>query len=125
MAQKSIELSWIVVADVKKAVKFFTEVVGLKLLTFDEKYGWAELQGATGGSMLGIAQEDEHSPVAPGSNAVVTITVDDIQKAKKDMEANGAKMIGDIMEVPEEVKLQMFADQDGNKFQLCEMIRKK
>lgn len=125
MEKKSIDLSWIVVADVKKAVTFFTEVVGLKLLTFDEQFGWAELQGADGGSLLGVAQKTEHTPVSPGSNAVVTISVDNIQKAKKDMVAKGANMLGDIMEVPEEVKLQMFTDKDGNKFQLCEMIRKK
>ena len=62
---KSMDLVWIVVKDFKKAVKFYTETVGLKLLRNDEKSGWAELQGKEGGAMLGIASEQSENTIKP------------------------------------------------------------
>lgn len=118
-AEMRIGLVWVAVADLDKSIKFYTDVVGLKLEEHNEMFGWAELTGEDG-ARLGLAKTDD--PLPPGSNAVVTLTVDDIEKSKAEMSSNGAKMIGDIMEVPGHVKLQLFTDADGNHFQLAELI---
>ena len=120
-----MDLSWIVVADLNKAIKYYTDVIGMKLNTMDEKYGWAELTGSNGGSTLGLAQKSQHSPIKPGENAVVTLTVENIVSSKKELEKKGVKMIGDIMEVPGHVKLLLCSDSDGNKFQIVEVLHKK
>jgi len=122
MSAKSIELIWIVVKDIKKAIEFYTKVVGLKLEEFEEKYGWAELSGKEGGARLGIAQKSDHEPIQPGQNAVVTCTVENLDKAKADFLAKGAKMQGDILEIPGIVKMQMVVDPDGNHFQIVEKL---
>lgn len=121
---KSMNLAWIVVNDVKKAVQFYTEVVGLKLMEFNEHYGWAELEGTEGGARLGIGQCQIKSEedVQPGQNAVLTFTVSDIENAVAELTKKGAKLIGPIQEIPGHVKMQTVTDTDGNRFQLVEVV---
>lgn len=123
MDVRGIELSWIVVKDIDAAIKFYTQVVGLMLKEYDKNFKWAELSGPSG-SRLGITQENLEYNMKAGTNAVVTITVQDIVKAKEKLMKQKVHMIGEIMEVPDEVKLQSFADADGNMFQLAQILRK-
>jgi predicted enzyme related to lactoylglutathione lyase len=124
MHAQSLELAWIVVKDLKQAVKFYTETVGLKLLELHEEAGWAELQGAEGGALLGIARAKDEGGCSgqPGQNACVTFTVKDVEQARQAMEAKGARCMGSIEEVPGHVKLQMVVDADGNRFQLVQKL---
>jgi predicted enzyme related to lactoylglutathione lyase len=121
MEVKGIHLSWIVVKNIESAIKFYTEVVGLTLREFSKEYGWAELSGADG-ARLGIAEHCDASEVPVGGNAVVTITVTDIEIAKNEFVNKNVTLIGDILEVPGHVKLQTFKDADGNTFQLCQLL---
>ena len=118
-----MKLAWIVVSDLAKAKQYFTDVVGLQLLANDENYGWAELGQPNGGFRLGLAQKSPYNPMPPGSNAVMTFTVPNLEKSKAEMAKKGMKFIGEVMEVPDEVKLQTFEDPDGNQFQLVETLR--
>lgn len=122
MVVKKIELSWIVVSDLEKALKYFTEVVGLKLNSHHPEFGWAELSAPEGGSLLGIAQANDREAIPAGQNAVMCMTVANIQQAKADMAKKGAIFVGDVMEVPGACKLQTFKDADGNMFQLVENL---
>lgn len=125
MKAKSIGLAWIIVKDFKKAIKFYTDVVGLKLKEMNEQWGWAELEGYDGeGMRLGIAQQrlKGEDPIEPGQNAVITFTVDNIEKAIQNMQKQGAALVGQIEEVPGHVKMQSVRDIDGNFFQLVEML---
>ncbi len=122
MKVKKIGLSWIVVKDIKAAVKYYTDVVGLKLMEFNEQYGWAELEGHEGGTRLGIAQANPQEKISAGQNAVITFTVENLEKAKSEMIKKGAKQEGDIIEVPGHIKMQTMIDGDGNRFQMCEVL---
>ena len=124
MHLKSMNLAWIVVNDIKKAIQFYTETVGLKLMEFHEQYGWAELEGNEGGSRIGIAQNhpEANEGVQPGQNAVVTFTVRNLEQAIADFNKKGAKLVGKIQEVPGHVKMQMVSDTDGNRFQLVQLL---
>lgn len=123
MKLKSMDLVWIVVNDLKKAIKFYTETVGLNLKEFHEEYGWAELEGQNGGARLGLAQSRPKSEdgILPGQNAVMTFTVENLQTAIAKLGKQGVKLIGAVQEVPGQVKMQMVADSDGNRFQLVEL----
>lgn len=123
MKAEKIGLVWIVVKDVKASIKYYTEVVGLKLMEFNEEWGWAELSGHNGGTMLGIARECETNPIKAGQNAVVTFNVANLDAAKAEMLKKGAKAQGDIIEVPGHVKMQTMTDNDGNCFQMCEILK--
>lgn len=125
MHAKSIGLAWIVVKDFKKAVKFYTENVGLKLIEKNEEWGWAELEGHEGeGMRLGIAQQspENQDPIQPGQNAVITFTVDNIDHATKEMQKKGSSIVGQVQIVPGHVKIQSVRDPEGNLFQLVELI---
>ena len=124
MKPQGIHLVWITVADIKKAIKFYTEVLGFTLSEFHEQYNWAELT-APSGAMLGIGQASpECGDFAPGMNSIPTISVGDIEAARKELLANNTKLVGEIQEIPEQVKLQTFTDEDGNTFQLCQLLNK-
>lgn len=118
---KSIDLIWIVVDDFQAALKFYTEVVGLTLLTNHGDF-WAELAGPNGGALLGISQKNEHCPIPPGHNAVLTLTVDDLDAAIEDLRKKGAKLVGDKQEVPGHARLQLFVDPSGNHGQLVQTL---
>ncbi len=122
MAVKSMQLCWIVVANLKQAIKFYTEVLGLKLLSSTEELGWAELQGKDGEGLIGLAQANDHYAIKPGSNAVITFTVEDMEQARLEMQAKGLKLIGEVTEVPGHVKMQDCVDADNNFFQLVQAL---
>lgn len=122
MSVKATNLCWIVVSDLKKAIKFYTETLGLKLLNSTEEFGWAELQGKDGGTVIGLAQASSHNPVKAGSNAVLTFTVDDIEKARQELKQKGLKLVGEVIEVPGHVKTQDCFDSDNNYFQLVQTL---
>src|SRR5262249_16846620 len=111
-----------VVKDIKKAIKFYTEVVGLKVMEYNEQYNWAELRGKDGGATLGIAQKSDQEIIQPGQNAVVTLTVESLVKAKAELSKKGGKTLGEVIEIPGHVKIQSFVDHDGNHLQLVEKL---
>lgn len=124
----SIDLVWIVVNDIKKAIDFYTKVVGLELLEFDETYFWAELGGKNKGTRLGIAQKQPEQGccgIEPGQNAMMTFNVDNIESSVADLTKKGAKLLGDIQEVPGHVKLQTLQDLDGNHMQIVQVLKHK
>ena len=83
MKVKQVGLSWIVVKDFKAAVKYYTEILALEIGELNEQYGWGELEGKDGGSSLGISQESPEEMAKADQNAVVTFTVDNIEKGAK------------------------------------------
>lgn len=122
MAVKKVGLSWINVSDIKKAEEFFVDTLGLKLNEKSDEYGWMELSGTNGGGTFGVGKAMQEEDV--GTNAVVTFTVDNIEETVKDLKKKGVN-VGEIMEIPGHVKLANFADNDGNLFQLAEMVTNK
>jgi predicted enzyme related to lactoylglutathione lyase len=121
MKAQGIYLSWIIVKDLEKAIKFYTEVVGLELQEFHEEYRWAELKGPEG-SILGIGEEDLNLGMKAGTNAVVTVSVENIESAKTHFKKLGATLVGDTIEIPGHVKMQTFTDVDGNTMQLVQQL---
>jgi predicted enzyme related to lactoylglutathione lyase len=124
MTIKSIDLIWIVVKDLKKSVAFYAQKLGMKVLSIEEKFGWAELSGQEGGALLGLAQSNSEQSLPIGSNAIMALTVINIEEAKTDFQKKGVSTIGDILEVPGVVKLQMMRDDDGNHFQLVQTLER-
>lgn len=120
---KKIPLCWIVVKDLKKALDYYTRVVGMKLEVHDETFGWAELTGKEeGGARLGIAQQSDNEAIGPGQNSVITLEVEDLDKASKELKAKGAHLKGDPLVIEGHVKMQLFVDPDGNHLQLVEVL---
>lgn len=115
-------MSWIVVRDFEAALKFYTKVVGLVVVEKYPEHNWAELEGVEGGARIGITQTNSQEAHQPGQNAVMTFGVENIDEAKAELLGKGAVCLGDVVVIPDHVKLQMVEDQDGNRFQLCELL---
>lgn len=130
MSIDGIQLAWVVVKNLESAIQFYTKNLGFTLKEHVPEFGWAELESGTG-SCLGLAQEQDRpsewdgTHIKAGSNAVLTISVKDIDAVSKDYAKKGVRLLGKVMEVPGEVKLQTFQDLDGNIFQLAELLRQK
>ena len=124
MTAQTLGLAWIVVDDLKKAVAFYTDVIGMKLMEMNEEFGWAELEGQRGGARLGIARKcsEDQEGNEVGQNAVVTFTVKNIDESLKNLNEKGAKVVGPIQEVPGHVKMVTVEDLDKNRFQLVEVL---
>ena len=128
MKVKGISLGWIVVKDLDAAIAFYTDVVGLKMTQHTPEFGWAEFEGENG-MTLGIAQENDqmNDPMTEkaGKNAVMCVSVENLEDAIVHYKEKGAKFVGDVIEVPGHVKMQTFVDADGNALQLVEQISAK
>lgn len=122
MAIRKIELGWITVSDFAQSKKFFVETLGLDVFSGCDEYTWLEVRGKDGGMLLGVGGSGEGCGLQPGQNAVMTMTVDDIIATRTELEAKGVKFISDVIEVPNIVKMAMFVDLDGNKFQLVQNL---
>lgn len=124
MIIKQVGLAAITVSDLHKAKSFFVDMLGLKISTNAPEYGWLELVGTEGGSPLGVGQENpQHGSLKAGTNAIISLSVDNLVQAKQELEAKGVIFFGDIIEISGEAKMIFFADPDGNKFLLVENIR--
>jgi len=119
---KSFDLAWIVVSDIKKARTFFIETLGFKEQIYAEEFGWIELSGQNGGTRIGLAQENDKSEISAGENAIITISVSNLEETIAQFKKKNVNLVGEIIEVPGHVKLQMFTDIDGNKFQLVQTL---
>ena len=125
MAIKSIDLAWISTKDMQKAKTFFADKLGLEITSDSPEYGWLEFCGTDGGASLGVGQDSEESDLKAGQNAVITFTVENIEKTKADLIAKGVTIVGDIIEVPGHVKLLYIKDEDGNLFHLSQPLEEQ
>jgi len=122
MKPQGIQMTWVVVHDFNQAKEFFTNTLGLTLVSDAPEYNWAEFSSPAG-THIGVAGEAEQCPVKAGSNAVVCITVEDIEEAQKEFEQKGVHIVGTIQEVPGHVKLLLIQDPSGNYYQIVQMLK--
>lgn len=108
-----IERVWFWVADMDRALKFYTEVLGLRLLS---RHGdeWAELDGGT----IRLALHGGGDEREPGGTVV--FEVEDLLEARLALELRGLVLDPHIGEVEGVARFASFTDPDGNRLQLIE-----
>ncbi|MCB1115026.1 MAG: VOC family protein [Chlamydiia bacterium] len=122
---KGVSLSCITVSDFSKAKHLFVDILGLEIKDHQEAYNWMEIGGEEG-SLLGICQECKEEPCCPvkaGTNAIVSIEVFNLDYSIKHLKSKGVKFYGKVIEIPNEVKMILFEDFDGNKFWLTQGLK--
>lgn len=127
MVVKKTGLAWIHVTDMDKTKKLFVDLLGMKVVDDQPQFGWMELEGVEGGSRIGVGkaiegQDPDCSPIKPGQNAVISLSVSNIEDVRADLEKKGVNFVGEIIEVPGQVKMATFTDHDKNIFQLVENL---
>lgn len=121
MKPQGIQMTWVVVHDFNQAKEFFTNTLGLTMTADSPEYNWAEFSSPQG-ARIGVAGQSDQCPIKAGGNAVVCITVENIEEAQKELEEKGTHIIGAIQEVPGHVKLLLIQDPSGNYYQLAQML---
>ncbi len=122
MLIKNIKFGWTTVSDIDKARSFFVDKLGLRQTDFYEEAGWLEMQAEDSAFTLAVSKKKEESPYQPGHNIILTMTVDNIEAAKKQLEEKGITFTTEIYEVPGQVKLVDFRDDDNNAYQLVQYL---
>ena len=107
------------VSDMDRAVKFYEDVLGLRLLRRDGG-SWAELDA--GGIRLALHGAIEGRPMEVGG-ATAVFRVDDLDAARADLEARGAEFDEHAGEVEGFARFASLRDPDGNRVQVIEYAR--
>lgn len=107
----------VMVSDFDRAVRFYTETLGLDLRLRSGDH-WAEV--ATGGLTIGLHEAGEHGP-APGTKGALSVglQVADIHGSIDELKGKGIAFGQVIEDGP--VKLAYFGDPDGNPLYLCQV----
>ena len=112
-------LATIYVTDMDRAVKFYTETLGLKLL-YQAGPGWAQLDAGKGVT-LGLHGAHDGGPT-PGNNGSTVIgfeLTEPMDQVYPKLAERGVTFHGPIQDTAH-VRLAYFSDPDGNSFYLSE-----
>lgn len=108
----------IFVADMDRAVRFYTEVLNCKI-QFHFANQWAQLK-ALDGTTIGLHPASNENPAGVKGSVYLGIEVtDSIHKAVKEMKAKGVKFIGPIRD-DEQILYAEFEDPDGTPLYLAQ-----
>ncbi|NML06916.1 VOC family protein [Sphingomonas sp. G-3-2-10] len=99
------------VASLDAAIEWYTGILGMTLLYRRDDIAWAELTTGVDRVNIGLSQNET---VGGTGGATLTFGVTDIEAAKAALDAADVRQDGEIMEIPEMVKLLTFYDPDGN-----------
>ncbi|MFZ0895367.1 MAG: VOC family protein [Candidatus Nitrosopolaris sp.] len=108
----------VIVSDLNRAIKFYTETLGLKLVNQIQTQ-WAEIQGP--GLTIGLHPAGTHGP-KPGNSESLAIgfTVDNLDNDIITFTNKGIVFSANITE-DGPVRLAFFTDPDKNPLYLCEV----
>jgi len=105
--------------DQDRALKFWTDVVGLKLLTdqpFDDKQRWIELRIGSSDTRLVLFKFDQ-SGLQPGSAFNGALACDNVEATHAELAARGVEFVAPPTKQPWG-SFAIFKDVDGNQFVL-------
>src|ERR1700683_36217 len=112
-------ITTIFVADMDRAVKFYTDVLGCQV---DMRFGneWAQLKSADGGATLGLHPASQENPAGVKGSIQLGIEVkDSIHRRVEEMTAKGAKFSGPVRD-DEQLWFANLEDPDGNRLYLAQ-----
>ena len=105
-------------ADMERAVRFYRDLLGLRLVR-QEGESWALFEA--NGSRFALHGVVEGHPVAPGG-ATAVFSVDDLDRARRELEERGASFHERGGEVPGYARFASLSEPDGNTVQLIEYL---
>lgn len=103
------------VADLDRAIAWYSGVLGFRLLYRMDDMGWCELVTEVPGVNVGLSQVET---VEPKGGATLTFGVRDIAAARRRLEDAAVPFDGPTMTIEGMVSLATFYDPDGNKLML-------
>jgi catechol 2,3-dioxygenase-like lactoylglutathione lyase family enzyme len=99
------------VKDLDKAIEWYQDVLGFKLLYKMDEISWCELSTGVAHVNVGLSGVEE---VPAGGGATLTFGVKNIDAARAELEGKGVKFDGETRVIEGMVKLATFFDPDAN-----------
>lgn len=101
------------------AKRWYATILGSEVAYELAEMGWCEVTTPTKGTLLGLSE----NPGTSGSgDAFAGFGVTDMVAAKEHLVANGVTLDGDVIVIPNVVKLLYFQDPDRNKLMFYQPI---
>lgn len=113
------------VEDMDRAVAFYRDVLGLRVVDQDQYWTSLDVGGAriglhwTEGNKIPYVARDDHGPHA---GACLTLRTDDIRRTVQHLRARGVRFLGDVTDAPWG-SLATFEDPEGNVLKLMQPAR--
>ncbi len=107
------------VSNLDNAIAWYSEVLGCELLYRVDDISWCEMTSPIARVSIGLSAVETPNPGGP----TPTIGVEDIEAARKSLQAQDIKLDGDIMTIDGLVRLQTFYDPDGNALMLYQELK--
>lgn len=108
------------VADIDAAIAWYGRVLGCTLLYKVDEMGWCEMSTHMPGVLIGLSEREEQPA---GGNAINVWSVTDIEAARDHLAAHDVRTDGNILDLPELVRLLTFYDPDGNAMMFAQSLQ--
>ena len=109
------------VADLEASVAWYRRVLGCEVKLDLLEMGWCELSTPAEHSLIGLGQAEPDEELHGSGDASLSFGVRDIEAVRARLRAAGAKT-GEVVEIPQTVKLLDFEDPDGNRLMLHQSL---
>lgn len=109
------------VKDVKAAAKWYHDVLGCELALDLSDIGWCEVSTPAADNRIGLGLPEEGAAVQTNGGSKVSFGVADIEAARALLKSKGVQ-VGEIIEIPDTVKLLELVDPDGNGLMLHQAL---
>src|ERR1051326_1677913 len=112
------------VADLRRSLDWYADVLGFAVIHHVPEAGWAELQTPVADVRVGLTAVEEMPP--PGGGAVLTFNVRDVEAARRYLETrDDVRFDGETCTIEGWVQLATVFDPDGNTLMLAESLFEK
>ncbi len=109
------------VKNLDEAISWYNKVLGFETLYVLDDQGWAELSTSVEKVNIGLSVKDK---VEVGGGAILTWGVSDIEGFYKHLREHQVKFDGEVITIPEMVKILTFYDLDGNALMVAQDLTK-
>jgi CreA protein len=107
------------VSDMKAAVAWYRDMLGLGVAFEVPEVGWAEVHTPVEDVTIGLSQVEA---VGASGGVRVVVGVQDIAAARRTLEGRGVVFDGETVTIEGMVKLATFRDRDGHRLMLAESL---
>jgi lactoylglutathione lyase len=112
MTTYSLAYTNIFVSNFHRALKFYSETIGLETVRADEKFGYASF--ATKGARLAIAEVNDEQANLVGRHTGVGLMVSDLDKAFEALKVKGVSFPMEPQRQPWGGYMALMEDSEGN-----------
>lgn len=104
------------VADLDRAVAFYSETLGMEVESVNRDIQWARIKPGIRNVTIGLGVGDA---AAGSGSSSVNLGVNNLDETRRILEARGVEFLGPTIEIPGVVRLADLKDPDGNTIRLA------